>query len=419
MNAKRILTATLLATALAAGGVTLLHSDSAYAQKKEAAKGPALSPEMGKPLQAAQELLKAKKYKEALAEIQKADAAKADKTPYEAFVIAQMRAAAYLPQNDAGNAAKALEAMVDTGQLTPEQTTQQYENLTKLYYQAQNYGKSIESANKYYNAGGTNQDLRVLIAQAYFLQNDFGNAAKSMRAIVQAAEKAGRAPTEEQLQLLYTAEERMKNNAGVREAVEKLVQYYPSKDYWGNLLNTVMKGQAFSDRLELDMFRLMYNAGVLSTSADYVNMAQLSLQALLPAEAKTVIEKGMQAGILGQGAEADRHRRLLDKATKDAQADAAGLAQLEKEAEAAGTGPALVRLGEALASHGQYDKAISAMQRGIQKGGLKFPEDSKLRLGVVMLQAGKRADAEKVLKSVKGADGTAELARLWLLTKKA
>ena len=59
------------------------------------------------------------------------------------------------------------------------------------------------------------------------------------------------------------------------------------------------------------------------------------------------------------------------------------------------------------------------MQRGIQKGGLKFPEDSKLRLGVVMLQAGKRADAEKVLKSVKGADGTAELARLWLLTKKA
>ena len=75
--------------ALLFGGVPnrTLGPPVAYAQE---AKGEALRPEVSKPLQAAQELVKAQKYKEALAKTQEA-AAVANKTPYEVYIIERMR----------------------------------------------------------------------------------------------------------------------------------------------------------------------------------------------------------------------------------------------------------------------------------------------------------------------------------------
>jgi hypothetical protein len=55
------------------------------------------------------------------------------------------------------------------------------------------------------------------------------------------------------------------------------------------------------------------------------------------------------------------------------------------------------------------------MEQGIKKGGLKRPEDSKLLLGVAQLQSGSKARGLQTLQGVHGKDGTADLARLWIL----
>ena len=56
------------------------------------------------------------------------------------------------------------------------------------------------------------------------------------------------------------------------------------------------------------------------------------------------------------------------------------------------------------------------VQQGIAKGGLKQPEDAKLRLGMAQMQAAKTRPAGlQTLRSVKGNDGVAEVARLWTL----
>ena len=423
MNAKRLLTAALLATAVAVGGTAvLLPAGSAYAQdkKKDAPKGDAVSAEMGKPLQAAQEALKAKKYKDALAALQQAEAAKADKTPYEQFVLVQMRAAAYAGMQDYPNLVKALEAMNDSGRLTQEQQLQQTVTIAQLQYQLQNYDKAIETINKYYAAGGQDQQLNLLKGQAYFLKNDFANSAKTLQTVIKAQEAGGRQPDEQLLQTLMSAEYKQNNAQGTAAALEKLVTYYPKPDYWTDLVTFTQKKPGFSDRLTLDVYRLMMATNTMTRPGDYMEAAQLALQAGLPGEANAIVEKGMATKIMGQGADADRHRRMLDLATKQAAEDQKTLAQNEKEAANQPNGIALIKLGEAYASYGQYDKAVAMMQQGLAKGGLKNPDDAKLRAGVVMLQAGKRAEAEKVMKSIAAKDGSADLARLWLLaTKKA
>ena len=67
-------------------------------------------------------------------------------------------------------------------------------------------------------------------------------------------------------------------------------------------------------------------------------------------------------------------------------------------------------------SMGEVDKGLALIEQGIAKGGLKRPEDAKLRLGLAQQQSAKaRSRAAQTLKSVQGNDGSADIARLWIL----
>ena len=162
--------------------------------------------------------------------------------------------------------------------------------------------------------------------------------------------------------------------------------------------------------------RLKLAAGLLTKTDEYMEMSQLALQAGYPAEGKDIVDKGFAAGALGTGAEAERHKRLRDLAYKQ---EAEGKASIEARASTAlaqKDGNDLVQIGYAFVTMGQADKGIALIEQGIAKGGLKRPEDAKLRLGVAMLKSGKgKAKAMQVLRSVQGADGAADLGRVWAL----
>jgi hypothetical protein len=159
----------------------------------------------------------------------------------------------------------------------------------------------------------------------------------------------------------------------------------------------------------------MLATGNLRESSDYMEMAQLALQAGFPAEAKKLVTDGFAKGALGAGPDADRHKRLRDLVAKQAEDDRKTFADDEKTAGGAKTGDHQVKIGYALVTNGEFEKGIGLMEAGLAKGGLKRPEDSKLHLGLAYLQAGNKAKATSVLRTVGGTDGTAELARLWLV----
>ena len=162
--------------------------------------------------------------------------------------------------------------------------------------------------------------------------------------------------------------------------------------------------------------RLKLATGSLTKTDEFMEMSQLALQAGLPTEGKAIVDKGFAAGVLGTGAEAGRHQRLRDLANKQEVDGKAAIDQRATAAAANKDGNELVQIGYAYASMGQADKGISLIEQGIAKGGLKRPEDAKLRLGLAMLQAGKnKAKAVQVLRSVQGADGAADLGKLWAL----
>jgi hypothetical protein len=380
-----------------------------------AADSTSLRPEIGKPLQAAQEDIKKGKYKDALAKIHDAEAV-SGRTSYEGYMIDYMRAAAAQGAGENELAAKSYEAVINSGHVTGAAQTKIVQVLAEMYYRAGEYPKAIVWLTRYISEGGDDPSMRSLLINAYYGNNEFARAGKEVAAQIQADEKAGRTPSDQQLQMLASCAIKLNDKAGYVAAVEKMVTYHPKKELWVDLLNKLENKPGFNDsRLGLDAYRLRMAVGAVTSTSDFMNMAELALQAGYPAEAKKIVDAGFKSGAFGTGAEAARQKRLQDLATKKLADDLKTLAQTEADVSKAKEGTGLVNVGYDYVTNGQFDKGIALMEQGIEKGELKHPDDAKLHLGLAYLQADKKSKALQAFKSVQGTDGTAELAHYWII----
>jgi hypothetical protein len=379
-----------------------------------AAEAPSARLQIGRPVQQAEQLLKEGRLREALAELAEADAVE-NKTPYETYIIEATRAAVLLQSRDYPGTIKALDAVLATGILPPAEALNRVETLVKLCYETKDYAKLSQYAERYYREGGTDDEPRLLLAEAAYQQGDFAAAAAASRTVLAADEHAGRPAPEALLQLLATSEYRQQHDAAYRAVLMQLVSRFPKREYWAELIAAVQREPGFSDRLTLDVARLRLATGTMMTPAEYLDAAQRALLAGLPADAKSFLDKGYAAGILGKGVDAPRQQRLVAMADRQASEDARGLPAEAKEAEAAPSGLPAVRLGEAYASFARYDDAIAALEQGLKKGGLDHPEEATLHLGIACLTTGNKTKAAAVLRGVAGEDGARDLAQLWLI----
>jgi tetratricopeptide (TPR) repeat protein len=394
MKSFRVLTATLLA----AGVLTAAHAQG-------------IRPEVAKPLQAASDLLKAGKAKEAMVKVREADAA-SGKTSNEQLVIDRMKGAAAQRIGDTATTIAAFESVY--GRSSGGEQAQMAEQIAFAYSQQKNWPKTSEWANKAKAAGGNSASLNQLIAFVQSQSGDFSTVMRESQGAVSAAEKDGRRPGEDDLLRLADAARRMNNTGVYSNTLEKLVLYYPKKDYWSAHLASIQRKPGFSDRLGLDVQRLKLANGLMTKPDEYMELAQLALQAGLPVEAKTIVDKGYAAGVLGTGDQAPRHQRLKDLVIKSEGESAAGLAKNLEEANAQKEGNELVKIGTVYASMGQHDKAVELIEKGIAKGSLKRPDDAKLRLALSMAAVPKtKTKGLQALRTIGGTDGTAEVAKLY------
>jgi outer membrane protein assembly factor BamD (BamD/ComL family) len=281
------------------------------------------------------------------------------------------------------------------------------------YYAAKDYAKAAELAARYAKLGGTDKSVRTLYVQSLYLDNNFAAAAKAISADVEAEEEAGKAPAEEQLQLLANAYLQQRDTAGNAKAMEKLVTYYPKRDYWLNLIYGISTRPGFSERLALDIARLKIETGTARSANEYLEAAQLSLVEGFPVEAAGIIDKGYAAGLLGKGAEAERHRRLKDMAAKSVAADKKSLGS---DAASAKEAKALFNEGFNLVLHGKSEKGLQMMESALKQGiPSKRPDHAKLQLAYAYHLAGQNPKAVQIFRTVQGTDGSGALARAWAI----
>lgn len=419
MKKTSYLFAAMLLAALGSGFSPLAINTVQAQEKPDAASQQTVRAEMGKPLNEIQELLTAKQYPQALEKINAMDTTLEKKTPFESFTVNRLRAVVASSTNDSALMASSFEAMIATDFLKEPEKQRLLEAMASTLFGEKKYAESRVWGNRFLAKVPGNETMTYLIARSHYLENDFANTIKVLNAQLAEDDKAKRNPTADNLKLLGVSYQQLKDKVGYASVLERLIELYPQKEFWADILYNIENRPGFSDRLRLDMYRLLLVTNNLEEGPQFVEMTELALLAGLPAEAKTTVDAGYAANLMGTGKDATKHKQLRDKVYKQAADDIKTLDAGEASAKNAKTGTGMLNIGYNYVINGQHEKGLTLMEQGLAKGGLKSVDEAKLHLGMAYLQAGNREKAKEVLKSIQSKDGAADLARLWLLVPAA
>ena len=371
----------------------------------------------GKPLKAAQEAMNAKKYPEALARLKEVQAVPG-KTPAEEHLMNEMLGYVLVKQQNYAEAAKVLETDLDSGSVTGGDVAKRVRQLLTINYQLKNYDKVIALGDRAIKGGYADDDIYTYVGQSYYLKGDFKGAAKFIDAYVAGQIKAGKKPKEQLLVIVQNSCTRTNDGECLQRTLERLVSYYPKPQYWQSLVDAMYKQQS-SEQVLLQVYRLASAVDVLNRPSDYTEYAQLALEGGSPGEAQSVLEKGFAKKIFVETRDIDKNKRLLESAKKQVTASQASLPKTDAEAAAAPNGDKDVSVGMAYLGYQQYDKAAAAISRGLGKPGVPDPNQARLMLGIAELGAGRKEEARKAFKLVKGNPALERLANLWSLHAQA
>jgi hypothetical protein len=392
-------------------GAALTTAGVVHAAEKP--KAPTISYELAKPLKAAQDDIKKQDFDGAITELKKAQAEKGKKTDYDNYIIDSMLAMSYYSQKDFKDAAPLLQETATSQYSNPEQSKQWLTAVMGIYYQEKNYPECISVGQELVKRGGAASDVYTTIALSQTALGKNKEAAKTIQQIIDKQSK----PEEKLLAFQWNAYLKANDPEDASKVVEQLVKYYPKPDYWLNALSPLLRMNIQDAHLQLDVFRLMNEVGVLTRPGDYSEMAGLALDQGYPGETVAVLQKAFANHVFTDPRDEARYQHLMTGAQQKADSDQKSLPQQAQQAQNASTGDPLVSVGAAYLSYNQPDKAIDLIQQGIAKGNLKYPEQANLLLGVAELHAHKNADARKAFDKVAESSnqGYAHLGKLWAL----
>ena len=225
----------------AMGFLALGHSSPALAQAGVCTGNNKISKQIAKPMAAAQDAQKAKKWQEVLTKTREAEGVQFSKTAWDLHWMHEFRGYAYSQLGQYPEATREYEAGLTSPCLSEGQRVGRYKTLVTLFYAMRNYPKVIDYSNRALKAG-RDAELQVTLGQAYYLTNDNKNALRIMNDVMVSIEGKGERPKEQTLHLIRSACEKVQDNACVTKVYEKLVLFYPKPEYWQNLLRSLKQG---------------------------------------------------------------------------------------------------------------------------------------------------------------------------------
>jgi hypothetical protein len=372
-----------------------LSPQSALSAEK---KDQQISRVIAKEMTAAQKALQASQWAEAIKNLEAAET-KAGINAFDKKTIYDFKGFAYVKLNNLKAAEQAYEAALATGAYSAEDSAKTTRMLFRLSAGNQQYAKAAEYGKQVAESGAATTDDLGILSQIYFLQKDCKSSAVWADKAIAAARKAGEAPKENLYQFKLQCASDASDTPGMAAVLVDLIRLTNKTNYWNTLLR-IERQEERDDHNTLMLYRVMYDTQSMTAGSDYIEMAQLLGDAALPAEAESVLEKAMSSGLINDQ-QKERTTRLLNSFKSRAEADKKGQAQLDAEAKKNPAGELDVKLGEVYYGLGDYPNAVTAINRGLQKGQVKHLDEGYVYLGRSQAALKNTADAKKAFAGLK------------------
>jgi tetratricopeptide (TPR) repeat protein len=376
-----------------------LSPQAAFSADKDSKdKGQQISRVIAKEMTAAQKALQAQQWAEAIKNLEAAET-KPGINAFDKRTIYDFKGFAYVKLNNLKAAQQAYEQAIATGAYSAEDAAKTTRVLFKLTASTQQYAKAIEYGKQMAESGGASTDDLGILAQLYYLQKDCKNSVIWADKTIAAARKAGEAPKENIYQFKLQCASDAGDTPGMDAASIDLVRLTNKTNYWNTLLRIERQDERDDHNL-LMIYRIMFDTSSMTVGTDFIEMAQLLGDAALPAEAQTVLEKAMSAGLINDQ-QKERTTRLVNSFKARAEADKKGQAQLDAEATKNAAGELDVKLGEVYFGAGDYQNAVTAISRGLQKQQIKHLDEAYVYLGRAQVALKNTAEAKKAFAGLK------------------
>jgi tetratricopeptide (TPR) repeat protein len=368
-------------------------------------------PEVAKSLQAAQDALKAGQAEVALNLAQQTLAMPGITAVEKPYIQRTLAVSAYQVKNFQ-LAAKTWAALVQEmpADAPAAQKLPLIESIINASQEVKDYSSVVDWARAYLKLEGTNPVVRPILIQSLSLLNRHEEVIKEVKEKIRLDEIAKKKTTENELRTMAVSQRQLKDDNGYVSTLKLLLQNYPTKAYWADMIPRLARQANFNARFDLDLYRLLELTGNMEDTGEYVDMANLALKAGLPAEAARTVEAAYSAGLMGKGSDAANHQKLRQQIQQRLNEDEKALPALEKSAKDANT---LASVADVYASKQKWDLAQSNYTKALSMGGLRREAETRLHAGIALSKAGQKDEASKMWDSVQGDPTAVELAQLW------
>jgi tetratricopeptide (TPR) repeat protein len=386
-----------------------VNPQTAFSADKD--KAPQISRVIAKEMTAAQKALQAGQWAEAIKNLEAAET-KSGLTPFDEKTIYYFKGFANIKLGNMKAAQGDFEKSLATGAASAEDKTSMTRTLFSISASTNQFQKAIDYGKEMADAGSATPNDLAIVAQSYFQLKDCKNSAVWADKAIAASRKAGEAPKENLYLFKLQCASDSGDNAAMIPVLSDLIRMNNKSTYWNTLLRIERQDER-DDHNTLMLYRVMYDTNAMTVGTDYMEMAQLLGDAALPAEAQTVLEKAMSSGLI-KDEQKERTNRLLSSFKTRSEADKKGLAQLEAEGAKNPAGELDVKLGEVYYGFGDYQNAVTAINRGIQKGNVKHLDEAYVYLGRSQVALKSTADAKKAFTGLKNVPNISpRVLKLW------
>ena len=286
-------------------------------------------------------------------------------------------------------------------------------SLAQLHLVQENYKEGIELILQWMNeVEKVTAQSYSLLGQAYYQTGDFRKSLTSMETAVTMAEEEGYKPRENWYVIMAACIGELKKDIGEKESLlrqidiyEILVNLYPKKQYFIQLGGSY--GQLGREKDYMITLKAAHQKDFLNKESEYLALTQLLLlnqnpywaaQVFVSGQKKMITivdEKTEEEKIVPVIKDTEKNLKLLADAWRMAQEIDKAIPILEKAANMSKDGESFVLLGNLYLSEDRVEKAVEAINKGLEKGKVKKLSQVYLTLGQAYFELEKFDDAKK------------------------
>lgn len=329
---------------------------------------------------------------------------------YELANVYNLYAFIHYSREDYGRALQAYEEVVAQPDIPLAMEINTRYTIAQLYFVQEDWKRGIDALLKWFDMTETpNADAYVLLSQGYYQLKDYDKALVNVETAISMYNEKDKLPKEQWYNLARFLYFEKGDVPKTVETLETLLQHYPKKQYWVQLSH--MYGEQKRDKQQLAAMETAYVQGLLDKGTEQVTMAYLYLNGEVPYKAAKVMDKGLKDGSIE---DRSKNWEVAGNAWRQAQELDKAIPAMEKAAATAETGELYARLGTIYLDGDQNEKAITAISRGLDKGGVKRPDTARLILGMAYFNTKQYDKARNAFQAAARDERSAKYAAQWI-----